>query len=166
MNLRGCVVSERLYLPRPPQTACLATQHGTGMEEKTDNLSSKRVLVVEDNVDSADTMQILLRIAGYDARTAYDGTSAVAIAREFAPHAILLDIGLPRKDGYEVARELRALPQTESSLLIALTGYGHVEDRQRAATAGFDAYQVKPVEPAAIEKLLETFFREGRRGAP
>jgi CheY-like chemotaxis protein len=130
------------------------------MTEKTNMpASGKRVLIVEDNVDSADTMQILLQLSGYDARAAYDGTSAVSIAREFEPHAVLLDIGLPRKDGYEVARELRALPQTKTSLLVALTGFGHEEDKERATQAGFDAYQVKPVEPAAIEKLLEAYFK-------
>jgi CheY-like chemotaxis protein len=120
------------------------------------------VLIVEDNVDSADTMQILLEMAGYEARATYDAASALSMAREFEPHAVLLDIGLPRKNGYEVARELRALPQTKSSLLVALTGFGHEEDRQRAAEAGFDAYQVKPVEPAAIQSILESYFRAGR----
>jgi DNA-binding response OmpR family regulator len=133
------------------------------MAAETNNTASgKRVLIVEDNVDSADTMQMLLQISGYEARAAYDGTSALSIAREFEPHVILLDIGLPRKNGYEVARELRALSQTRASFLVALTGFDHDEDRQRAAEAGFDAYQVKPVEPAAIEKLLEAFFRERR----
>lgn len=131
------------------------------MGQKTDNrVAGKRVLIVEDNVDSADTMQMLLQIAGYEARAAYDGNAAIALAREFEPHAVLLDIGLPRKDGCEVARELRALPETKSALLVALTGFDHEEDRRRAAAAGFDAYQVKPVEPAALEKLLEAFFRE------
>ena len=130
------------------------------MTDKTNSAASgRRVLIVEDNVDSADTMQILLQLSGYEARAAYDGTSALSIAREFEPHAVLLDIGLPRKDGYEVARELRALPQTRTALLVALTGYGHEEDKERAVEAGFDAYQVKPVEPAAIEKLLDAFFR-------
>jgi DNA-binding response OmpR family regulator len=135
------------------------------MGQAEDNREAgKRVLIVEDNVDSADTMQILLRISGYDARAVYDANAALVLAREFEPHAVLLDIGLPRKDGYEVARELRALPQTKSSLLVALTGFGHQEDRQRAAEAGFDAYQVKPVEPGAIEKILEAHFRA--RGGP
>lgn len=123
----------------------------------------RRILIVEDNVDSADTMQLLLQISGYDARTAYDGTSAIDVAREFEPQAILLDIGLPRKDGYEVARELRALPQTRSAFLVALTGYGHDEDRKRAAEAGFDAFQVKPVDPGTLEKLLEKHFRERQK---
>ena len=123
-------------------------------------VQGKRVLIVEDNVDSADTMQILLQLSGYEARAAYDGTAALSIAREFEPHAVLLDIGLPRKDGYEVARELRALPATKTALLVALTGFGQEDDKERAAQAGFDAYQVKPVEPAAIEKLLEAYFNK------
>jgi DNA-binding response OmpR family regulator len=135
------------------------------MGQKTDSRTAgRRVLIVEDNVDSADTMQMLLQISGYEARAAYDAHAALALAREFEPHAVLLDIGLPRKNGYEVARELRALPQTKSALLIALTGFGHQEDRQRAAEVGFDAYQVKPVEPGAIEKILEAHFR-ARGGA-
>jgi DNA-binding response OmpR family regulator len=132
-------------------------------QENDNRAAGKRVLIVEDNVDAADTMQMLLQIAGYEARAAYDGNAALALAREFEPHAILLDIGLPLKDGCEVARELRALPETKSSLLVALTGFDHEADRQRAAVAGFDAYQVKPVEPAALEKLLEAYFR-GREG--
>jgi two-component system CheB/CheR fusion protein len=125
---------------------------------KDERAPARRVLVVEDNFDSADTMQMLLEMAGYEARAAYDGSSAVALAREFEPHVVLLDIGLPRKDGYEVARELRALPQTKSALLVALTGYGHEEDRQRARAAGFDAFQLKPVDPGEIEKLLKSYF--------
>lgn len=113
-----------------------------------------RILIVEDNVDSAETMQMLLSISGYDARTAYDGASALEVAREFSPEAVLCDIGLPGKDGYAVARELRELPETRSALLVALTGYGHDEDRERAVKAGFDAFQVKPVEPDALQALL------------
>ena len=136
------------------------------MTAKTeDAVQGRRVLIVEDNVDSADTMQILLQLSGYDARAAYDGTSALSIAREFKPHAVLLDIGLPRKDGYEVARELRALPETRTALLVALTGFGQEDDKERATRAGFDAYQVKPVEPAAIEKLLEAYFNKQKPGA-
>ena len=122
--------------------------------------AGKRVLIVEDNVDSAETMQLLLTISGYDARTAHDGPSAVEVARAFEPQVVFLDIGLPGKDGYEVARELRILPQTQSALLVALTGYGEQEDRDRAAQAGFDAFEVKPVAPAALEALLESHFQK------
>ena len=117
-----------------------------------------RILIVEDNVDSAQTMQMLLAISGYDARTAYDGTAALAEARAFSPQVVFCDIGLPGKDGYAVARELRELPETRSALLIALTGYGHEEDRQRAREAGFDSFQVKPVDPDALHALLAAHF--------
>jgi len=124
------------------------------MAKSHSGASGARILIVEDNVDSADTMQMLLAISGHEARTAYDGASALQLAREFKPEVVLCDIGLPGKDGYQVARELRELPETRSALLVALTGYGHDEDRQRAVEAGFDAFQVKPVEPDALQALL------------
>ena len=119
-----------------------------------------RILIIEDNVDSADTMQMLLSISGYDARTAYDGDSALEVAREFKPEVVLCDIGLPGRDGYQVARALRELTETRDALLVALTGYGHDEDRQRATDAGFDAFQVKPVEPDALQALLAKHLSE------
>ena len=129
--------------------------------QSEDATAGARVLVVEDNVDAAETMQMLLAIAGYDARTAYDGVSALKLAREFKPQAIFCDIGLPGKDGYAVARELRELPETRLALLVALTGYGHDEDRRRAAEAGFDAFEVKPIDPEAMNALLAGHFGAG-----
>ena len=126
--------------------------------EQTQEGGAGRVLIVEDNVDSAQTMQMLLAISGYDAKTAYDGTMALDIARDFSPEVVFCDIGLPGKDGYAVARELRALPQTRSALLVALTGYGHDEDRKRAVDAGFDSFQVKPVDHDALQALLKKHF--------
>lgn len=123
-----------------------------------------RILIIEDNVDSADTMQMLLSISGHDARTAYDGDTALEVAREFRPEVVLCDIGLPGKDGYQVARALRELPEARSAFLVALTGYGHDEDRQRASDAGFDAFQVKPVEPDALQGLLAKHLAGRARG--
>ena len=122
--------------------------------------ASRRVLVVEDNVDAAETLQLLLRMSGYDTRAAYDGDAALDLVREFKPEAVFLDIGLPGRDGYAIAREMRALPEMRSALLVALTGYGEDEDRQRAKAAGFDTLQVKPVEPHALEDLLEAHFAQ------
>jgi CheY-like chemotaxis protein len=122
------------------------------------DITGRRVLVVEDNIDAAETMRLMLDMTGYEARTAHDGPAALALARSFRPEVVLLDIGLPGKDGYEVARKLRDLPETRSALLVALTGYGYDEDRRRAAEAGFDAFQVKPVEPQALEDLLAGYF--------
>lgn len=117
-----------------------------------------RVLVIEDNIDAAETMQMLLAISGYDARMAHDAASAIKVASEFSPEVVFCDIGLPGKDGYAVAQELRQLPGTRSSLLIALTGYGRDDDRRRATEAGFDGFQVKPVDPGALEALLAAHF--------
>jgi two-component system, OmpR family, response regulator len=113
-----------------------------------------RVLVVDDNDDSAASMAMLLQIYGHDARVANDGERCLEVAREFAPHAVVLDIGLPGMDGYEVARRLRELPQTREALLIALTGYGHAEDRRRALEAGFNHHLVKPVDPNDLAALI------------
>src|SRR5215212_7342939 len=105
---------------------------GATMSSATPGTSSRRVLVVEDNIDAAETLQLLLRMSGYDTRAAHDGAAALTLAREWTPSAVLLDIGLPGKDGYAVAREMRALPGLESALLVALTGYGADEDRAEA----------------------------------
>jgi CheY-like chemotaxis protein len=121
----------------------------------------RRIMIVEDNVDSADTMQVLLGLSGYDARTAYDGAAALKLAREFMPQVVLCDIGLPDKDGYQLARELRELPETRAAFLVALTGYGNAEDKRLATAAGFDAFQVKPVEPDALNALLVQHFSTG-----
>ena len=135
------------------------TSEGAALSAAAPGNSARRVLVVEDNVDAAETLQLLLRMSGYDTRAAHDGAAALALARDWKPSAVLLDIGLPGKDGYTVARELRALPELQSALLVALTGYGADEDRQQAKEAGFDTLQVKPVQPQALEALLDGHFK-------
>lgn len=114
----------------------------------------RRVLVVDDNRDAADSLAALLRLQGHAARIAYDGPAGLAAAAEFAPDVVLLDLGMPGMDGYEVARRIRAAPGLRGVALAALTGWGQPEDRRRTAAAGFDHHLVKPVEPAALEKLL------------
>jgi CheY-like chemotaxis protein len=118
------------------------------------------VLVVDDNHDSADALAMLVRLWKLDARVAYDGPSALEAVRDAVPDVVLLDIGLPGLDGYEVARRLRADPRLAGTRLVALTGYGTREDKERAAAAGFDAHLTKPVDPAALRALL------GDRGQP
>ena len=110
-----------------------------------------RVMIVDDNVDAADALTELLKDLGYDCRVCYDGMAALELASEYAPQVVLLDIGLPEIDGYEVARRLRAEPSW-SAILIALTGYGQAGDRKRVHDAGFAHHLVKPVK---IEKFLE-----------
>ena len=114
----------------------------------------RRILVVDDNRDSAESMALLLRLSGHETWLAFDGDSAVALATEHAPDVVILDIGLPVMDGYQVARTLRALPQTSRSLLIALTGYGQDEDRERSKAAGFSEHFVKPVDPELLFAVL------------
>ena len=115
-----------------------------------------KVLVVDDNVDAADSLRMVLEAqGGHNVRVAYDGTSALAAAREFHPDVALLDIGLPKgMDGYEVAQRLRELPGLQQTSLVALTGYGRMEDRERSGAAGFTAHLVKPVDPNELRDLL------------
>jgi two-component system, OmpR family, response regulator len=113
-----------------------------------------RVLVVDDSPDSAESLALLLQFDGHVVQTAANGEHALATASSFSPEAVLLDIGLPGMDGYEVARRLRQLANCPDALLIALTGYGHEKDRATALAAGFDAHLVKPADPVAINSLL------------
>jgi PAS domain S-box-containing protein len=126
----------------------------TAGKDDAPELPRHRVLVVDDNRDAADSLAMLLRLAGQDVQARYDGLSALAQAQEFRPELVFLDIGMPGMDGYEVARRLRGEPQLEGVILVALTGWGQEEDRRRSAEAGFDHHLVKPVEPDAVRGLL------------
>ncbi len=113
-----------------------------------------RILVVDDNHDSALSLAMMLSIMGHETRTAHDGESAVATAESFLPDVVLLDIGLPKLNGYEVAQRIRENAWGQSMFLIAVTGWGQEEDRQRSSEVGLNVHMVKPVEPAALERLL------------
>jgi CheY-like chemotaxis protein len=113
-----------------------------------------KILVVDDNHDSALSLAMMLSIMGHDTRTAHDGESAVQTAETFLPDVVLLDIGLPKLNGYEVAQRIREKPWGESMYLIAVTGWGQDEDRQRSSEVGLNLHMVKPVEPSALEKVL------------
>ena len=113
-----------------------------------------RILVVDDNHDSALSLAMMLSIMGHETRTAHDGESAVATAENFLPDVVLLDIGLPKLNGYEVAQRIRESAWGQSMFLIAVTGWGQEEDRQRSSEVGLNVHMVKPVEPAALERLL------------
>ncbi len=115
---------------------------------------SFRILVVDDNHDSALSQAMMLSIMGHETRTAHDGESAVAEAERFLPEVVLLDIGLPKLNGYEVAQRIREQSWGTSMFLIAVTGWGQEEDRQRSTEVGLNVHMVKPVEPAALEKIL------------
>jgi CheY-like chemotaxis protein len=116
--------------------------------------AARRILVVDDNRDAADSLGLLLRLMGNEVRTAHDGLEAVGAAAAFRPDVVLLDIGLPKLSGYEVARRIREQEGGKDKLLVALTGWGQDEDRRRSREAGFDHHMTKPVEFDALQKLL------------
>jgi signal transduction histidine kinase len=118
-----------------------------------------RVLVVDDNRDAAQSVASFLELSGHEVRTAADGGEALAAAELFQPDVLVLDIGLPVLDGYEVARRLRQTPQGRAALLLALTGYGQREDRQNAEASGFDHHFVKPADPAMLLSCIESWLR-------
>ena len=115
---------------------------------------SRRILIVDDNADAANSLSELLRLDGHQAQPALSAEEALIFAQSFKPDIVLLDIGLPRMDGYEVARRLRLLPACSRTIIVALTGYGQTEDRERTLTAGFDAHLVKPVDLRALTRIL------------
>lgn len=117
-------------------------------------LGHGRILVVDDNKDAANSLAMLLRFKGNDIRTAHDGVEALEVAEAFHPEVVLLDIGLPKLNGYDVARRIRQQPWGQDVLLIALTGWGNDEDRRLSQEAGFNFHIVKPVDLAALEELL------------
>lgn len=117
----------------------------------------RRVLLIDDNIDAAESLAQLLSLSGHDARTAGDGVQGIRLATDFRPEVVFCDLGLPGMSGYEVAKELRSLPFGREMILAALTGYGQPGDRERTARAGFDAHLVKPVDPAVIESFLDDY---------
>ena len=118
----------------------------------------QRILVVDDNIDAAETMVMLLDFSGHDARAAFGGQQALDVVAAFRPDVVFLDIGLPGMNGYEVARRLQASPATASAKLIALTGWGTEEDIRKSKMAGFHAHLTKPIDPEAVDALLATFL--------
>ena len=123
-----------------------------------------RILVVDDSVDSTDSVAALLRMLGYTVRVAYSGQSALEFAAEFEPDLVLLDIGMPVMNGNEVARCLRQQPQLKTTRLIAISGLGRESDRQKSRDAGFDDYLVKPFSPEELLKLIAGPTAEERAG--
>jgi signal transduction histidine kinase/CheY-like chemotaxis protein len=143
-----------VWLPTVAASSALSAVGGESDLVKPQFSRSRRVLVVDDNADAAESLAMLLKAEGHEVSTAHDGLAALEAAEATRPEAVLLDIGLPRMDGYEVARRLREQGWLPRALLVAVTGYGQEEDRRRVAEAGFDAYLVKPADPAAVQKLL------------
>jgi CheY-like chemotaxis protein len=122
--------------------------------EAVASLSPPRVLVVDDNRDAADSLGMLLRFTGADAHVVYNGAAALEALEIYQPGIVLLDIGMPGMDGYEVARQIRNQPQFKNVMLVALTGWGQEEDRRRSRSAGFDHHLIKPADVSALQALM------------
>jgi CheY-like chemotaxis protein len=142
-----------IHLPALPDEITEATGDA-GPKVAAGKISGRRVLVVDDLEDSADSLAQLLTLSGHEARAAHDGAAALAAARVFQPEVVLLDIGLPGMDGFEVARRLRQQEGGGQMLLVALTGYAQERDRQRTCEVGFDHHLAKPVNLSALRELL------------
>ena len=140
--------------PQPQMASPLASAPGR-----------RRVLIADDNRDAAATLVLMLERLGYETRSAHDGLQAVELAGTFRPDVALLDLGMPRASGLEVARRIRLQPWGQQTVLVALTGWGQVEDRQRTSAVGFDHHLVKPVSPRDLASLLAS-FGSGRRAQP
>lgn len=148
---QGSELVVRLPLLSPPPAAA---KRSSLPSETPAEQSPARVLLVEDNVDSADALAELLRMWGHEVEVVHDGATAVERACATRPNVVLLDIGLPGMDGYQVAGRLRSTPCLEGALLVALTGYGQETDRRRSAAAGFDRHLVKPVDLGELQRLV------------
>ena len=114
----------------------------------------RRIVVADDNEDSAQSFAMLLSFSGHEVRIAHDGEEALDALRDFRPDVAFLDIGMPLLSGYEVAQAVRAEPWGRDVTLIAVTGWGQADDKTRARTAGFDQHLVKPIDPAEVDRLL------------
>jgi PAS domain S-box-containing protein len=145
---KGAEFTVRLPLaPEMPQAKAVVSS------VRSASATSRRVLIVDDNADARNSLASVLQVLGHDVRIAPDGASGVAAARDFRPQVVLLDIGLPDMDGYEVAKRIRALPFGDKSRIVAASGYGEVPDAVRAA--GMDAYLVKPLDLGKLQQLFE-----------
>jgi CheY-like chemotaxis protein len=150
-----------VHLPLAAQPTQVAARPGVS---RSSPLRALRVLVVDDNVDAAQSFGLLLEASGHDVRLAYDGDEALVAADEHRPEVIFLDIGLPKRDGYEVARRLRSQAAHRDVLLAAMTGYGQSSDRERSQAAGFDHHLVKPADFACVEPILASVASHGPAG--
>jgi PAS domain S-box-containing protein len=141
------------FIVRLPVAMSVAKPDQTD-ERASGSSNRRRVLVVDDNRDAAMSLAMMLKLMGNETRTAHDGQEAIDVAAAFRPDLILLDIGMPRLNGYDTAKQIRQQSWGKTIVLVALTGWGQDEDRRKSDEAGFDSHMVKPIEPAALEKLL------------
>jgi CheY-like chemotaxis protein len=142
-----------VHLPAATGTPAPGTAAGPAAPPPS-SPAPRRILVVDDNRDSAESLAMLLELHGHQTFRAHDGLEAIEEATRLRPDVILLDIGLPTLNGYETARRIREILRETRPMLVALTGWGQEEDRRRSEEAGFDAHMVKPVDYRALERML------------
>jgi CheY-like chemotaxis protein len=138
----------------PARTSMGAAEAPGPVPDEPHSGAHRRVLVVDDNLDAANALRYLLENEGYEVKVATDGPSGLAFAKEFRPDFLLLDIGLPMLNGYEIAKQVRDDPTLSHVMIVAITGYGQAQDRMRTSAAGFDHHLTKPVEFRALQRLL------------
>jgi len=161
----GSTFTVRLPLAQPHDATPGISPDATAAHRRPEQ-SGMRVLVVDDSADAAASLMTLLELAGHEVRTAGDGVEAIEQTREFCPDVIFMDLGMPRIDGVEATRRIRALPQGRKVRIIALTGWGQEADRQRTRSAGMDDHIVKPVSPEALQRILCEPVDVSGRSAP
>jgi CheY-like chemotaxis protein len=150
----GSVFTVRLPLPHSDKSAGIASKTAKAALART-RISGRRILVVDDNVDGAESLARVLQLGGHQTRIAHNGAEALDAALSFAPEVVLLDIGLPGMNGYEVAKRFREETALEAAVLVAVTGWGSEENKRQSKEAGFDFHLTKPVEVSSIESILE-----------
>ena len=146
------------FVIRLPVAAPAPSEHELPILQPARDVSTtaRRILVVDDNADAADTLGALLKLDGHEVRTASNGTAALAVAAELRPHIAFLDIGLPGMSGYELARRLRSEAMPPAMTLVAVTGWGQADDRRQSREAGFDHHLTKPVAPADVQAIVDS----------
>ncbi|MFT3815584.1 MAG: ATP-binding protein [Acidovorax sp.] len=157
---RGSVFTVRLPLGTADQQATVPRPAIAPAPAPSSATHRCKVLIADDNRDALDTLALLLTIEGHETHRAYDGVQALAVWHEIQPDACLLDIGMPKRTGYQVAREIRSLPGGDATLLIAVTGWGQAQDRQASLDAGFDHHLTKPINPEQIAALLQAIHEQ------
>jgi CheY-like chemotaxis protein len=148
---RGAEFAIRL----PRAVATVPTKEQQPLSARNEHSGRVKVLVVDDNVDLVEMLSMVIEAAGHYVRKAFDGRSGISAALEYQPDLILLDVGMPDLKGTEVAKELRRHRELAGARIVALTGWGQPDDRQRTAAAGFDDHLTKPADPGQIQQILE-----------
>jgi PAS domain S-box-containing protein len=161
VHCEGAELGSEFVVRLPLAQARAAGSAPGGDSEQPVGQDARRVLVVDDNRDSADSLSRILELAGHTVHTAYDGERALQVAAEMRPEVVLLDLGMPRVDGYQACRRIRGEPWGRDVLMIAVTGWGQEADRRRSAEAGFDVHLVKPVPPARLRRVVTTRSPKG-----